>query len=185
MAASPSSAAGTPDLASSPPNAHHHPNDKSFMTNVTEAEDEDRSIKMGTPEPGPSSRRRRGQNASQQNTIGKIRHLKKEDGEPLWRADIQYDFLRAVFDHDFKVFTNSWEPNKPKQTFADLYIDTMSRSSKTSKVLRDKLLSDHEAAKNMAMVCLLVNIGRMNTTLNCTLPSPVGPHAIRLACVPC
>ncbi|KAJ2985730.1 hypothetical protein NUW58_g5376 [Xylaria curta] len=42
----------------------------------------------------------------------------------------------------------------------------MARSSKTSKVLRDKLLSDREAAKGMAMVCLLVNVGRMNTTLN-------------------
>ncbi|KAI0120046.1 hypothetical protein GGR51DRAFT_496107 [Nemania sp. FL0031] len=99
--------------------------------------------------------------------VGKIRHLKKEDGEPLWRRDIQYDFLRAVFDDETKVFTNSYEPgNSEKQSFADLYIDTMARSSKTSKVLRDKLLSDREAAKGMAMVCLLVNVGRMNTTLN-------------------
>jgi Ino eighty subunit 1 len=104
--------------------------------------------------------------------IGKIRHLKKEDGEPLWRRDIQYDFLRAVFDDDTKVFTNSYEPGKSeKQSFADLYIDTMARSSKTSKVLRDKLLSDREAAKGMAMVCLLVNVGRMNTTLNCMVAS--------------
>ncbi|KAF3065038.1 Ino eighty subunit 1 [Daldinia childiae] len=102
-------------------------------------------------------------------TVGKIRHLKKEDGEPLWRRDIQYDFLKSVFDDDRKVFTNSYEPvgdGKEKQSFADLYIDTMARSSKTSKVLRDKLLSDREAAKSMAMVCLLVNVGRMNTTLN-------------------
>ncbi|TGJ86180.1 hypothetical protein E0Z10_g2565 [Xylaria hypoxylon] len=99
--------------------------------------------------------------------VGKIRHLKKEDGEPLWRRDIQYDFLRAVFDDETKVFTNSYEPgSSEKQGFADLYIDTMARSSKTSKVLRDKLLSDREAAKGMAMVCLLVNVGRMNTTLN-------------------
>ncbi|KAI0472023.1 hypothetical protein GGR56DRAFT_656541 [Xylariaceae sp. FL0804] len=100
--------------------------------------------------------------------VGKIRHLKKDDGEPLWRADIQYDFLRAVFDNDNRVFTNSYEADKngEKQSFADLYIDTMARSSKTSKVLRDKLLSDREAAKSMAMVCLLVNVGRMNTTLN-------------------
>lgn len=104
---------------------------------------------------------------------GKIRHLKKEDGEPLWRRDIQYDFLRAVFDDESTVFTNNYEKSKiQKQNFADLYIDTMARSSKTSKVLRDKLLSDREAAKGMAMVCLLVNVGRMNTTLNCeTLPS--------------
>jgi len=101
-------------------------------------------------------------------TPGKIRHLKKEDGEPLWRRDIQYDFLKAVFDDERPVFTNNYEGDKTiKQNFADLYIDTMARSSKTSKVLRDKLLSDREAAKSMAMVCLLVNVGRMNTTLNC------------------
>lgn len=106
-------------------------------------------------------------------TIGKIRHLKKEDGEPLWREDIQYDFLRAVFDNEKKVFTNSYDANQTEmQTFADLYIDAMARSSKTSKVLRDKLLSDREAAKSMAMVCLLVNVGRMNTTLNCQCPRP-------------
>ncbi|KAI1339004.1 hypothetical protein F5Y15DRAFT_384427 [Xylariaceae sp. FL0016] len=100
--------------------------------------------------------------------VGKIRHLKKEDGEPLWRKDIQYDFLRAVFDNDVKAFTNSYEAERSdeRQSFADLYIDTMARSSKTSKVLRDKLLSDREAAKSMAMVCLLVNVNRMNTTLN-------------------
>ncbi|KAI0157475.1 hypothetical protein GGR57DRAFT_462021 [Xylariaceae sp. FL1272] len=100
-------------------------------------------------------------------TVGKIRHLKKEDGEPLWRRDIQYDFLREVFGNEDKHFTNSYDlQSADKQSFADLYIDTMARSSKTSKVLRDKLLSDREAAKGMAMVCLLVNVGRMNTTLN-------------------
>jgi Ino eighty subunit 1 len=103
--------------------------------------------------------------------VGKIRHLKKDDGEPLWRKDIQYDFLKAVFDDERKEFTNSYDQNQTeKQNFADLYIDTMARSSKTSKVLRDKLLSDREAAKSMAMVCLLVNVGRMNTTLNCAFP---------------
>ncbi|KAE8442434.1 hypothetical protein EG329_003335 [Mollisiaceae sp. DMI_Dod_QoI] len=96
----------------------------------------------------------------------KVKHLKKDDGEPLWRRDIQYDFLKAVFDDHKKVFTNSYEPEKGLQSFADLYIDTMARSSKTSKILRDKLLTEHEPAKNMAMVCLLVNLGRMNTTLN-------------------
>lgn len=101
----------------------------------------------------------------------KVRHLKKDDGEPLWRKDIQYDFLKHIFDNDKKVFTNSYEPEAlGMQTFADLYIDAMARSSKTSKILRDKLLSEHEPAKNMAMVCLLVNLGRMNTTLNCEYP---------------
>jgi hypothetical protein len=98
----------------------------------------------------------------------KIKHLNKPDGEPLWRKDIAYEFLKLIFEDNKIVFTNSYEPsNIGKQTFADLYIDTLARSSKTSKILRDKLLSDKEPAKNMAMVCLLVNLGRMNTTLNC------------------
>lgn len=146
--------------------------EKSFMTAFTE--DDHSRADMATPE--PSGRQPRGKkrgrddaNGAKGNPIGKIRHLKKDDGEPLWRKDIQYDFLKAVFDNDQKVFTNSYEKDRlGKQCFADLYIDTMSRSSKTSKVLRDKLLSDRDAAKGMAMVCLLVNIGRMNTTLNCT-----------------
>lgn len=101
----------------------------------------------------------------------KVRHLKKDDGEPLWRKDIQFDFLRTIFEDDRAVFTNTYEPGTiGKQTFANLYIDAMARSSKTSKILRDKLLTEHEPAKNMAMVCLLVNLGRMNTTLNCDLP---------------
>lgn len=97
----------------------------------------------------------------------KIRHLKKDDGVPLWRRDIQYAFLRAVFEDTTPVFTLVSDCTTG-HTFADIYIDAMARSSKTSKVLKDKLLTDRAAALNMAMVCLLVNVGRMNTTLNCT-----------------
>jgi Ino eighty subunit 1 len=141
-------------------------------------EDEEVRTPGGTAPPGPSasaSRKKKekdpapgsGLNASIYSG-NKVRHLKKDDGEPLWRADIQYDFLKHIFEDDKKVFTNSYEPDTlGLQTFADLYIDAMARSSKTSKILRDKLLSEHEPAKNMAMVCLLVNLGRMNTTLNC------------------
>ena len=96
----------------------------------------------------------------------KIRHLKKDDGIPLWRKDIQFAFLRAVFEDTTPVFTKASD-GSPHHSFADIYIDAMARSSKTSKILRDKLLSDRGAALNMAMVCLLVNVGRMNTTLNC------------------
>ena len=113
------------------------------------------------------------------NNVNKIRHLKKDDGEPLWRKDIQYEFLKTIFSNDQAVFTNSYEPpGFPLQTFSQLYIDAMARSSKTSKILRDKLLSEHEPARNMAMVCLLVNLGRMNTTLNCMcLPGETGYQA--------
>lgn len=96
----------------------------------------------------------------------KIKHLKKPDGVPLWRKDIQFEFLEAIFTDSKHVFTNSYDGRK-ECTFADVYIDAMARSSKTSKILRDKLMSERANALNMAMVCLLVNVGRMNTTLNC------------------
>ena len=96
----------------------------------------------------------------------KMKNIKKEDGIPLWRTDIQYEFLKAVFENDEKVFTNI-NTKETGQTFADIYIDAMAQSTKTSKILRDKLLSERTSALNMAMVCLLVNVGRMNTTLNC------------------
>ena len=98
----------------------------------------------------------------------KIRHLKKEDGIPLWRKDIQLNFLERVFDDNTAVFTKAYD-GTPGHTFADIYVDAMARSSKTSKILKEKLLADRGAAMHMAMVCLLVNVGRMNTTLNCTL----------------
>jgi Ino eighty subunit 1 len=98
----------------------------------------------------------------------KIRHLKKDDGIPLWRKDIQYDFLRYVFEDSQKVFHKKSEPaNQELFSFADIYLDAMANSSKCSKILKDKLLTERPAAVNMAMVCLLVNVGRMNTTLNC------------------
>jgi Ino eighty subunit 1 len=102
----------------------------------------------------------------------KMKNIKKEDGIPLWRSDIQYEFLRAVFEDDKPVFTNIIT-KESGLTFADIYIDAMARSTKTSKILRDKLLSDRPSAVNMAMVCLLVNVGRMNTTLNCESPSSI------------
>lgn len=96
----------------------------------------------------------------------KIRHLKKEDGIPLWRKDIQYQFLKLVFEDKTRVFTR-YPDGGEKMDFAEIYIDAMARSSKTSKILKDKLQNDKPAAVSMAMVCLLVNFGRMNTTLNC------------------
>ncbi|KAM0203303.1 hypothetical protein ACHAPA_005589 [Fusarium lateritium] len=167
--ASPVSLAATSEH--DPPSSPGQPEAKSFVSRAVTEED-DTQLANATADPQEKSSRAKSKSsqnkdAANQPTIGKIRHLKKEDGEPLWREDIQYDFLKAVFDNEMPVFTNSYEPKRlQRQCFADLYIDTMSRSSKTSKVLRDKLLSDREAAKGMAMVCLLVNMGRMNTTLN-------------------
>ena len=105
----------------------------------------------------------------------KIRHLKKEDGWPLWRKDIQLEFLRCVFEDDTKCFTKPSD-SSPGHSFADIYIDTMARSSKSSKVLKEKLLADRTGAMSMAMICLLVNVGRMNTTLNCKYTFDSRPH---------
>jgi len=96
----------------------------------------------------------------------KIRHLKKEDGIPLWRKDIQLKFLECVFNDDTYCFTKAFD-GTTGHTFADIYVDAMARSSKTSKILKEKLLADRRGATSMAMICLLVNVGRMNTTLNC------------------
>lgn len=96
----------------------------------------------------------------------KLKHLKKEDGIPLWRKDIQYDFLNGVLHDKTRCFTNYSEGTK-NHTFAEVYVDAMAKSSKCSRILKEKLLQDQEGAITMAMVCLLVNIGRMNTTLNC------------------
>jgi Ino eighty subunit 1 len=102
----------------------------------------------------------------------KIRHLKKEDGVPLWRKDIQFDFLKFVFEDEQKVF-HKVSDKSYGHTFADIYLDAMAKSSKCSKILKDKLLTERPAALNMAMVCLLVNVGRMNTTLNCECVLPL------------
>ncbi|CRK46830.1 hypothetical protein BN1723_007290, partial [Verticillium longisporum] len=163
-----SAVAGPASDIEAPSSPIHRDEGKSFLSQAMTEDEDTRMIDM-TPEPAEKTGRGKGKSQGKDKdggTIGKIRHLKKEDGEPLWRKDIQHDFLKAVFDDMTPAFTNSYEPGRDKQNFADLYIDTMSRSSKTSKVLRDKLLSDRDAAKGMAMVCLLVNIGRMNTTLN-------------------
>lgn len=116
--------------------------------------------------PATSTRKNASGGVSSVFSGNKIKHLKKEDGIPLWRKDIQYDFLRMVFNNDQRVFTKYSDGSKG-WTFAEIYIDAMAKSSKCSKILKEKLLQDTEGAISMAMVCLLVNVGRMNTTLNC------------------
>lgn len=115
-----------------------------------------------------SVRRNANGNVSSVYSGNKLKHLKKEDGIPLWRKDIQYDFLRLVFYDETKCFTKCSDGTNG-HTFADVYIDAMAKSSKCSKILKEKLLQDQEGAISMAMVCLLVNFGRMNTTLNCKM----------------
>lgn len=102
-----------------------------------------------------------------------VRYLKKTDGEPFWRKDIQYDFLEALFENEQRVFTNLFAYctvpgfyGGAKYTFAELYVRTLAESSKCSKILKERLLKDFDMGKSVAKVCLLVNTGRMNTTIN-------------------
>lgn len=119
-----------------------------------------------------STRRNASGSVSSVYSGNKIRHLKKEDGIPFWRKDIQYDFLRLVFYDQTKCFSK-YSDGSSGFTFAEIYIDAMAKSSKCSKILKEKLLQDTEGAISMAMVCLLVNVGRMNTTLNCESIVPI------------
>ena len=95
----------------------------------------------------------------------KVRHIKKPDGTPLWRKEIQFAFLQTVVEDTKPVFTRIRD-GKTGCFFSDIYADCMAGSSKTSKILKDRLQFDRQAAHNMSMICLLVNVGRMNTTLN-------------------
>ena len=99
--------------------------------------------------------------------FAKTPQIKKPDGKPLLRKDIQYALLSDIFWNEQEVFTSSYDASQPKLTFANLYIESMARSSKCSRVVREKLLLDRELAISVAMVSLLVNVGKMNTTLTC------------------
>ncbi|KAL3238181.1 Ies1p [Nakaseomyces bracarensis] len=124
------------------------------------------------------------------------RHLKKPDGELFTRKDVQYEFLRRLLVDDRLLFDNhlkstfqtslaplSLADNRvplvteaeydartfvfnDKLSFAQLYALTMASSSKCSKILRDKLLLDSQVAFSTCILAFLVNIGRLNTTIN-------------------
>lgn len=101
--------------------------------------------------------------------------LKRADGEPLNRADIQYDVLHAIFSDTNRAFTNPFASttegasDDAKLTFHDLYIQTILNSPKATKILKDKMSESPEFAEDFAMLALLVNVGRINTTMSCEL----------------
>ncbi|KAH8835353.1 hypothetical protein DL96DRAFT_1702345 [Flagelloscypha sp. PMI_526] len=92
--------------------------------------------------------------------------IKRGDAEPLTREDVQYDMLQAIFADTNAVFT-SQAPGKgdEKVTFCDLYLHALYSSSKCSKVLKDKMTEDAAFALELSKISLLVNIGRINTTM--------------------
>ncbi|KAJ2928900.1 hypothetical protein H1R20_g8329, partial [Candolleomyces eurysporus] len=94
--------------------------------------------------------------------------LKRADGEPLTRADIQYDVLNAIFSDRTLAFTDPYNSSEdaPKVCFRDLYIKAITNSPKATKALKDKMAESSDFAEDFAMLALLVNVGRINTTMS-------------------
>ncbi|GLB36350.1 putative ino80 chromatin remodeling complex [Lyophyllum shimeji] len=111
------------------------------------------------------SSRRPSPSGSQRRTIA----IKRVDGEPLTRSDIQYDVLHSIFHDAHAVFTDPYPSGgvpAPKITFGDLYLKTILRSPKATKALKDKMNDSKMFAEDFAMLALLVNVGRVNTTMS-------------------
>lgn len=104
----------------------------------------------------------------------KISPLKHADGEALTREDIQYDLLHYIFEDTRAVFTEQAPdltvavPRPPRKiTFSKLYINAILHSPKCTKVSREKMVDTPSYGIEYAKLCLLVNVGRINTTLAC------------------
>lgn len=79
----------------------------------------------------------------------------------MLRRDIQYDLLEYIFSDDKPVFTHKGE----KLTFGEAYIRSLASSSKAPKTLRERMTTDTRMAVSVCKIGLLVNVGKLNTTL--------------------
>lgn len=105
--------------------------------------------------------------------------MKHSDGEPLTRADLQYDLLHYIFSNTQDVFTDPYrtlngEPPGTKVTFRDLYINSLLHSPRCSKASRDKIVESPDFGVEFAKMSLLSNVGRINTTMACEYADPIG-----------
>lgn len=100
--------------------------------------------------------------------------IKKDEGQALSRRDIQYDFLHSIFFDAQRVFTNPFATSESdaKVTFRDLYVQALVQSPRCSRALKDKLQEKPEFGTDFAMISLLANVGRVNTTMTCTCKVP-------------
>ena len=57
------------------------------------------------------------------------------------------------------------KPGADRLTFKELYLEALLNSSKCTRSMREKCIADEEYAEDFSKVCLLVNVGRINTTL--------------------
>lgn len=58
-------------------------------------------------------------------------------------------------------------PGNAMLTFKELFIESLLQSGKCTRAMREKMVADENFAEDFAKVCLLVNAGRINTTLAC------------------
>ncbi|KAF9036422.1 hypothetical protein BDZ89DRAFT_460570 [Hymenopellis radicata] len=91
--------------------------------------------------------------------------IKRNDAESLTREDVQYDLLNHIFSDSKAVFTPHTPGKSIKLTFRDLYVNALYNSSKCSKVLKEKMVETPAFALEFAKICLLTNVGRINTTM--------------------
>ena len=104
--------------------------------------------------------------------VGHVRHLKMEDGMPLWRRDIQYDFLKCIFSNDKRCFSKYSEgpTGRAEYTFAEIYADAILRSTTHDTFLRSNSVNmTPQVLIEISMISLLINIGRMRTTVTFSL----------------
>jgi len=102
--------------------------------------------------------------------------IKRIDGEPLTRRIIQFDLLEEIFNDKTACFMDGSAPTAPKISFGDLYRKTLMNSSKMTGSQRAKMEHTPDFGTVMAQVCMLVNVGRINTTLACEHLNPP-PHS--------
>lgn len=98
--------------------------------------------------------------------------VKRADGEPLTRVDLQYDMLYHIFADKHTVFSDPYttirgDPAGTRVTFRDLYVNALIHSPRCSKASRDKIRESPEFGNEFAMISLLSNVGRINTTMAC------------------
>ena len=87
----------------------------------------------------------------------------------LTREDIQYDLLDAIFSDTTKVFTDQRAGQSGRKvTFSELYINSIQEAGRGTKTQRDKMSENPAFATELAKISLLVNVGRINTTMACT-----------------
>ncbi|KAF9056372.1 hypothetical protein BJ165DRAFT_1432892 [Panaeolus papilionaceus] len=104
-------------------------------------------------------------------TPRRVLAIKRADGEPLTRADIQFDLLQDIFNDTHEVFTDPYVSSSgdaagKKICFRDLYTKAILHSPKATKALKDKMAESPVFALDFAMLSLLVNVGRVNTTMS-------------------